>query len=1084
MRVVNKSLLILLGIFALFGCSGLALPSVEDDNIGLSADSTIIWEPERDAIGYHVQIAETEEELGKKAIIEVMEPYYRLGEDLLTASTLYWRVRAKTSSGKWGQWSRAYKFSIHAAADEAGKEDKDNEGKDSGTKTGEETSSEDPSKKADGEDKEIEKDGSGNEGREDTGDDTLYINLPEIGSKEWETLMMEIFGRTEESDFSTGEKAYRQIAEYCNSRSSAEGRKPAYSFLAGEVILIPWANGYRIPQEAVWKDKAHKPWPHGDKGKKPFWEHFGWPRGKNEHPDGSGNTHPRRWNSVMSSLSPVDGTTLTSAAVPFSWDPVDDAVGYQIQIWDAVKGRPIALAEVESSSYSYEALPNGAYHWQARAIGPNGEKGKWSKYLSFKKRWGAIRDMVPLDLAKLTDQTPAFSWNEVEGAVKYQLQLIRSRSSSFRRKNIIEMEEPRYTPRKPLNFSQYFWRVRAVDAYGRGGIWSKALSFSIDSLSAVSGLLPEDNAVTYNARQTLSWEPVDGAVKYQLSLASSPNAVDNSAPIDVSSGESYTPPLELPQGVWYWQVRAVSEDETASPWSSSQKFSVSDGDVTLVGPINEIFTFDTTPGFSWNGAVGAAAYRMQIAGDGSELAGAGTIPVDGGMHYTPADDEALEFGLYRWRVQAVDVFGNLGRWSDDWSVNIANSAISGMTPLYSVSDSQVLEMTWNAAPHAAAYEFQLANSKSRLTETGNSVTVSETRYQPSSALNLYEAYFWRVRAIDEAKSPGQWSQTRVVVVYDASQHGGEDNIITLADGTRFSTIEDLEDGYVFVPGGTFMMGKESNQEVTLSAFSISPLEVTHQEFMPFINDSSVEIQFERSVRGQYVIINDVPAFEVGNSHPVNQDSTGNQRFVFTGNTAAPDSGVSVFYASWYGALHYANWLSGQNGLEKVYTFGPNGVEDVEVDWNANGYRLPTDAEWEYAARGGLISRGYLYAGSNSVDDVAWYWDNSHYGDYAHAGGELKPNELNLYDMSGNISEYCWDWVAYSYNYSRHGQTNPMGPAKEEVVGYNTWGRTIRGGDIGDRGDQLFWFETTFPYVAYSDVPIISGGIRLVRRGEY
>jgi len=214
---------------------------------------------------------------------------------------------------------------------------------------------------------------------------------------------------------------------------------------------------------------------------------------------------------------------------------------------------------------------------------------------------------------------------------------------------------------------------------------------------------------------------------------------------------------------------------------------------------------------------------------------------------------------------------------------------------------------------------------------------------------------------------------------------------------RFQETLDKRD-MVLVEGGTFRMGstggdddEEPVHSVTVSSFYLSKYEVTQGLWKEVMGNNPSNTNYG-----------------IGNSNPVNN-------------------------VSWYDAVRFCNKLSERDGLDPAYRISGT---DVRCDWSKNGYRLPTEAEWEYAARGGNKSRGYTYAGSNSIGDVAWYHTNSRGN--THPVGQKRPNELGLYDMSGNVWEWCWDRYG---SYSRGSQTDPRGASSGR-------GRVFRGGGWG------------------------------------
>ncbi len=268
--------------------------------------------------------------------------------------------------------------------------------------------------------------------------------------------------------------------------------------------------------------------------------------------------------------------------------------------------------------------------------------------------------------------------------------------------------------------------------------------------------------------------------------------------------------------------------------------------------------------------------------------------------------------------------------------------------------------------------------------------------------------FLSILNVKKIETP-QSGKTRAVAEYSVNDNSFFfDKTITKNKNIRATKkkgFSDPEENMILIEGGTFEMGNDMGYEderpvhkITVDNFYICKYEVTVKEYFEFLAEDKAHYP---------------EWMKPGNSFNI-EDGTDSYYKVLGEALNADDS--PIVGVSWHDVIKYCEWLSLKTGKK---------------------YRLLTEAEWEFAAKGGLKSKGYTYSGSNEVDDVGWHRKNA--AEKIHKVGTKKANELGIYDMSGNVWEWCIDRYGSDY-YAICPEKNPQGPEKgqERIIRGGSW----------------------------------------------
>ncbi|MBI9104603.1 MAG: SUMF1/EgtB/PvdO family nonheme iron enzyme [Spirochaetales bacterium] len=414
-------------------------------------------------------------------------------------------------------------------------------------------------------------------------------------------------------------------------------------------------------------------------------------------------------------------------------------------------------------------------------------------------------------------------------------------------------------------------------------------------------------------------------------------------------------------------------------------------------------TVDTTPLLDWDDVTGAVSYKVKSADTEAGLEGASEVSAS--VSEYPVTEVLSDGDTLWWQTAVVNEDGAVSPWSPAYRVTVEWTVTwTGLSPADggTTMDTTPL-LDWDDTDGAVSYSVKYASTEAGLTGAVaiEDLTVSEYLYPRELAYD--EEVWWQVTAVNDTGDEFVSGNYSFVAPPPPP-------IVTM----------------VSINGGTFTMGdtwgdgysvETPTHSVTVSDFYLAETEVTFETW---------EEVYDWAVANGYSFANTGRAGDDGTS----------------GGDTADEPAT---YINWRDVMVWCNAASEYDDRTPVYTYNSavirdssdsNGTACDNAAWDntADGYRLPTEAEWEYAAKGGdSDTDSGEYAGSSTIDEVAWYSGNS--GSDTKTVGTKDANELGLYDMSGNVWEWCWDWYG---SYTSDTETDPTGPSSGST-------RVLRGG---------------------------------------
>ncbi len=740
---------------------------------------------------------------------------------------------------------------------------------------------------------------------------------------------------------------------------------------------------------------------------------------------------------LRASLSETEGVVL-------SWKASIGAQSYTIYRSTSSSGTYKVVAEgVTSTRWADPSPLSGTAYYKVEAVG----RDMVSEKTSYASVSFSIATPTGLSAAFVENKGIVVSWTASKYAQYYKI--YRSSSTSGTYSLVADsISSTSWTDPSPLSGYNYY-KV-AASGYGLTSSQSPytSVNFSLAAPTDLSANMAEhDGKLVVD----LSWTASQYAQSYTVYRSENSSGTYSVVAENVTS-TSWTDPSPL-SGMNYYKVAASGYG------INSNQSSYASVSFTIAAPTVLSAAFEENKGIvvSWTASQYAQSYTVYRSSSSS-----GTYSMIAENVTSTSWTDSSPLSGYNYYKVGASGYGLTSSQSSQTSLNFTLAAPTDLSASMTERNGKlVVDLSWTASQYAQSYTVYRSSSSSGTYSmiAENVTSTSWTDSSPLSGNNYYKV---------EASGYGLTSSQNSPTSLNFTLAAPTDLSVNMIERNGKLVVDLSWTASQYAQSYTVYRSEDSSGTYSVVAENVTSTSWTDHSPLSGMNyykvvasgygltgerSYAVSVNIPRTFTVKGVSFNMIPV--EGGTFKMGGDMYDNEKPVHEVKLNGFSIGqTEVTQELWEAVMgtNPSNWKGLKLPVEKVSW---NDCQTFITKLNSltgQQFRLPTEAEWEYAARGGNQSKGYTYSGSNNIEDVAWYTSNS--GSKTHEVATKAPNELGIYDMSGNVIEWCSDWYGGNY-YAQSPSSNPQGPSSgsHRVLRGGSWYYLVRGCRVAHRAND-------------------------------